>query len=892
MSTSCVRTLAVLLSLAPLAGAQTQAPRALTEAELQPVVAAARAWLEARAAGDDRAAAQQVLEAALLTARKSAGGGAPLRWSGDLGRALAQARERGRGEERPGSVVELEAREGVFARSPLAWAYRLPRGWKAEAGPWPLILSLPDEGETPAEHIRTRWAESAVRDGAIVIAPRMPAEQAEWTRVSISGRAGGLCHALTALRLAEVRFAVDPERVFVVGRGKAVPAALAAAEAFPQRFAAVVGHAGDAGASRPENLLTLSVLLVGGGARATALAEAARAAAVETLELRSAASEIELWTWLQAHPRRTWPREVHVLPGDPYPTRVHWLRIAPTAPDARVFARVDDDVNGIAITDSGFSRATLYLSDGMLDLDRPVRVVCNGVGREFAVRRSLSTALDLWSEGTGDDACVYVAEISVDAAPSDAPSPAQAAAGPDAEFEGRLAAAGEDPWLLWELARWCWEHERVPAGTRTLEKLLRIDPEHAEARRALGHVRGFERWFPSQAALQRFAAGQDEAVARSRGYVNHKSTWVHPADRALLGKGLSKDAFTGQWLGTDELRRLASGWARQDLAWIAPEETRRVDLGLWRVDGEWLALGDAERRHAGVERMWAVPGPEILLHTTLERRVALAAVPHMQRALDDLRKVFGVEPPLPLEVALLRDEEQYDQFAFGAPDGRRRPVHAARLHTVHTAYLAESWFETVGRKPVYRGMGVGYWDTYVPDGDAYGVHSARLATGLSYVEAIDPSPKAVRKVARSEPGPEYLDAWGAEKSLPAWLRWGGAVYAERFFEDTSVSDGGDRWWARRWSLSNLRERGGLRALDELFAFPLDPEKRDDSLQLLIESGLLVAFAVDGGCAPVAEAHAALRTALAQGASPTKPVAALEQALRANEAALRAFAAAE
>mgnify|MGYP006358328427 CR=1 FL=1 len=54
---------------------QTQAPRALTEAELQPVVAAARAWLEVRAAGDDRAAAQQGLEAALMAARKSAGGG-------------------------------------------------------------------------------------------------------------------------------------------------------------------------------------------------------------------------------------------------------------------------------------------------------------------------------------------------------------------------------------------------------------------------------------------------------------------------------------------------------------------------------------------------------------------------------------------------------------------------------------------------------------------------------------------------------------------------------------------------------------------------------------------------------------------------------------------------
>jgi hypothetical protein len=75
----------------------------------------------------------------------------------------------------------------------------------------------------------------------------------------------------------------------------------------------------------------------------------------------------------------------------------------------------------------------------------------------------------------------------------------------------------------------------------------------------------------------------------------------------------------------------------------------KVDLGLWRVDGEWLELADAERRHASVERMWSIPSPEILMHTTVERNVALQAAGHMQRALDDLRKVFGVEPTLPLD---------------------------------------------------------------------------------------------------------------------------------------------------------------------------------------------------------------------------------------------------
>jgi hypothetical protein len=113
----------------------------------------------------------------------------------------------------------------------------------------------------------------------------------------------------------------------------------------------------------------------------------------------------------------------------------------------------------------------------------------------------------------------------------------------------------------------------------------------------------------------------------------------------------------------------------------------------------------------------------------------------------------------------LHDEEQYDLFAFGAPDGpssahaRRAPAHRCTWR-----FFAESWFELRDGKPAFRGMGVGYWDAHVPNGDAYGVHSARLATGLSYVEAIDPSPKAVRKVARTEPTADYLEAYRAENA--------------------------------------------------------------------------------------------------------------------------------
>jgi hypothetical protein len=211
------------------------------------------------------------------------------------------------------------------------------------------------------------------------------------------------------------------------------------------------------------------------------------------------------------------------------------------------------------------------------------------------------------------------------------------------------------------------------------------------------------------------------------------------------------------------------------------------------------------------------------------------------------------------------------------------------MHVIHRAYLAESWFEPVDGDYEYRGMGVCYWDTFAPYGDRYGVHAARMAVGLSFVDALDPSPKAVRGARKNGPSPEYYADFVAEKTLPDWLRYGGAVYAERYYEDTTVGPDGDRWWTRKWSLENLVQKGGLRPLEEIFAFPADPDDRDDSLRLYIECGLLVAFMVDGGCAPVEEVHAKLQRTLARGRLHARTLRDLEQALIEHESELRAFA---
>ncbi|MCP3915759.1 MAG: hypothetical protein GY711_09405 [bacterium] len=877
--------LAFALSLLPGSADGTQAERELSDGDLKALGEGFATYFAARESATFVEAAHTVLIKELGALQKKLEGRDPLGQVADLGRAVWLARGYGDVKLRKGKVTtETFAHPGI--EDGLEYAYRIPKSYDADKACYPVLLVIPDEDETPAEHLRTHWSSREIRDGVIVLCPGMPADKEEWDRVVVDGKPGGLSHLLTGLRIASERFAVDFDRVFVAGRGKGVPAALAAGNYSPQRFAGIIGRAGDAGELAPDNFGNLPTYFAGGGARATAFRDATVSAGFENCTVEPGGDETSIWRWMQKHPRKPFPASVTVVPGNPFPTRAYWLRVAPSGPLPRATAEIED--NTITVTGSDVSHATLYLNDALVDLAKPVRIVCNGVETNAVLRRHLPSALAMLWNGTSDPGCVYVSETLYPMSGEESAS--ASASAPDPESDERLAAAAADTKALWEFYQWCASTQREQPGQVALHRIVRLAPDHADARAALGHTRGAEHWFTSDAARARFEQSQDAGAAQAKGHVEYKGRWMHRAERSRVTKGATKEPETGVWSTGADRKKLAKGWARQDLDWIEPDQAERVDEGLWRVDGEWVELGEANRRHAKIDSMWRIPTADVLLYTTTDREVALRALEHMRRGIDDVWRVFGAEPVLPLPVGLMRDEEQYDRFAFGDPDGRRRATHAGRLQIIHSAFFAESWFPLVDGKPQFRGLGVGYWDALAPHGDAYGVHAARLAAALSYVDALDPSPKIARKAAAAGGAhPAYYNEYEAEKQLPAWLRYGAAVYAERFFLDRSVAEGGDPLWARKWSLENLRNHGGLGELKDVLAFELDPDQRKASQKLLIEAGLLVAFLVDGENASVREAHAELRRALVEGRLHAKHVAALTEALLASEEDLRAFA---
>lgn len=457
-----------------------------------------------------------------------------------------------------------------------------------------------------------------------------------------------------------------------------------------------------------------------------------------------------------------------------------------------------------------------------------------------------------------------------------------------AEYEAKRAEAGEDVEKLWDVYLWCEAFGMEKEGRSCLRAILKVDDGHREAHEKLGHIEYDGQWFTSKAKLERYKKDEAKRKAEEEGLARFNDEWVPAEDLPFLERGLVRND-DGEWVSKEDHEKQQAGWIRQDLVWISPDEKANLDKGLWKCGEEWKTLAEANEYHSKLGQWWVIPTDYFTLYTTLDREAAMEAVDHMDRAYRDLNRLLGGSPPGRVPVTMLRSAEQYGRFAAG---GNGVPqVESRGLSSLHYAFLADLWFDWTDQALPYLGGGVGYWDKDADNGDAWGRHSARHAAALSLVEAADPSTRAVEKTRKSKLQGFKPDEFWAEKRFPEWFRFGLASYADRYFIDQFVAQGGEAEWARKWSVENLLAKGGLRPIQDLFKARLDLNKFDDSAKLLNEFGLLVAFAIDGKNPEVAAAYGAVKGAL-RGDDPralATAMKALQDAIIANEKALLEFA---
>jgi len=368
--------------------------------------------------------------------KKGAEGRSPLSLSDDLGAALWYATDYTKVKGiKKGRIEDLEIPVPFygedFVSTSSVW---IPKKYSAKEK-YPLVMIIPAQGERPEDTLNEHWAEAEVRDGAILVALGMPEKTENWGALGTQNKpeeAGGTGILLSTFKHCQQSFAVDFDRVFLAGHGAGVEAAMLIANSFPDRFCAIVGRSGDAAAIAPENMSNLPCFFAGGGKRATEYSEQAADGGYAECQVQADAKLPDIWAWMQETRRRSNPEQVVLRPGQPFPNKAYWVVVPPIAygEDARLVAKADRASNTITIEAKGITSVEVFLNDSLVDLEKPVKVVCNGAVNEDVIPRSFAFMMTSIYTSRSDPGKLYTASRSYDLAPSEGEAEEDAAVGP------------------------------------------------------------------------------------------------------------------------------------------------------------------------------------------------------------------------------------------------------------------------------------------------------------------------------------------------------------------------------------------------------------------------------------------------------------------------------
>ena len=148
------------------------------------------------------------------------------------------------------------------------------------------------------------------------------------------------------------------------------------------------------------------------GSNATALSERAKEAKLENVTLDPAGGEAQIKAWMEGKRRAHYPEQFTITPGELFPTRAYWAQFAPTEDmsTTKLEAAVNRETNTVTLTGSGITECTLYFSDGVVDLSRPVTVIANGAEPVVDTFQPTATQfLQFIKESKSDSGRYYVA---------------------------------------------------------------------------------------------------------------------------------------------------------------------------------------------------------------------------------------------------------------------------------------------------------------------------------------------------------------------------------------------------------------------------------------------------------------------------------------------------
>lgn len=154
------------------------------------------------------------------------------------------------------------------------------------------------------------------------------------------------------------------------------------------------------------------------------------------------------------------------------------------------------------------------------------------------------------------------------------------------EYDRHAAAAADTVKGQWEVAEFCREHNLIGQRKKHLERIVALDPDHAEARRALGYSRIKGQWITVEEGM--------DAQGRKR----YKGAWRLPQEIELMERAHKEDLAQKEWFrklkqwrgwfstGKSEMARAYIGDINDPLAvkaltfYLDHEDTRDLKM-LW-----------------------------------------------------------------------------------------------------------------------------------------------------------------------------------------------------------------------------------------------------------------------------------------------------------------------
>lgn len=382
-----------------------------------------------------------------------------------------------------------------------------------------------------------------------------------------------------------------------------------------------------------------------------------------------------------------------------------------------------------------------------------------------------------------------------------------------AELEKKLAAIDKkDANALFGVALWAEQNNLKTDSKRLLRDVIKINPDHAEARSLLGYEKFGEKWLTKR-EIEREKAKAEEAAMAAKGLKKWKDQWVPAEDYEKLEKGLVKyeGADGVKWVSPEQKERLEKGMQLVDGVWLSKEDMEHHRAGEFKVGDKWLKEAEADKVHADFTNPWVLEGDYVALTTTCTYAFGKQALAHADAAV---RKTYSIlDLPLPnaadfekIGLIMVKDIADYSQLGNGVSDA----TDANMSSTWSSFTLTDATTGRFGGATIYEVLQQGNDKA----NDNFSLGHCRFAVACA----------AVRNLTFAEPP-------------SPWLAFAVASYCERYWVPSGSAKDNKAWG--KWTLDTLMKEGGTIELKTYFD-PFQPTR-----QSLLQGGAIIAWLIEG-----------------------------------------------